>query len=187
MDETPEPAEKERDVLGVDYGLKRIGVALGNVDSGLVLPLQTLAHPGDEASVVELLADVARTRAVGRILLGDPLNMSGTKSPMSKSVRRLKAGLETALEGVVVELVDERLTSTDAEQRLRAAGVRWWQVDKGQVDAMAAMSITRDYLVRVNPRLLLEREPPPPLPSDAGGQSKRDRRKNMRRRKGRDR
>ena len=77
-------------VLGVDYGEVRIGLALGDLGSGLVLALPVLEHPGDEEGAAERLAEVARIREVGHVVLGNPIHMSGAASPMSLAVARIR-------------------------------------------------------------------------------------------------
>jgi putative Holliday junction resolvase len=183
-EETPGESREET-VLGVDYGTVRIGLALGFPASGLVVPLPTLPNPGAEEAVVTSLAEVARARGATTVVIGDPRHMSGRKSAGSRTAARLRDGLAAALGDVPVLLEDERLTSAEAEEQLRGAGLRWWQVAKGQVDALAAMGIVRGYLVRVNPSLLLAREDerPPVAPPDDPGRRRRDRRRNAQRRR----
>lgn len=178
----PPPPEGEEVVLGVDYGTVRIGLALGYPRTGLTIALQVMANPGAEEQVVERLAEVARARGVTAVVIGDPLHMSGARSPGSRVSARLRDGLARAL-GVPVTLEDERLTSADAEAQLRDAGLRWWQVPKGQIDTVAAMGIVRGYMARLNPDLLLAREDEaaPPPERDAG-RERRDRRKKAQRR-----
>jgi putative Holliday junction resolvase len=166
----PEPSDEsaasgeDRQVLGVDYGSVRIGLALGCPRTGLVIPLPVMDHPGDEEAAVERILEVARGRAVGRIVIGDPLHMSGAASPMSATVGRLRRALEKALE-IPVLLQDERLTSAEAEASLHASGLRWWQYDKGRIDALAAMAIVRDHLLAENPSLGLSTGEPPEEPA----------------------
>lgn len=169
-------------VLGVDYGSVRVGLALGYLRTGLTIALPVLDNPGTEEAVVTALASVAQARGVDVVVIGDPKHMSGKASQGSRTAARLAEGLRRAL-GIEVVLEDERLTSADAEAQLRDAGLRWWQVPKGQIDTVAAMGIVRGYLTRRNPDLLLarEEEAPPPPERDAG-RERRDRRKRAQRR-----
>ena len=84
-------------VVGVDYGTVRIGLALGERSSGLVMPLPVMPHPGSEEAVVERLAAVAQAHDATRVVIGDPLHMTGESSPMSLVVSRLAEGLRAAL------------------------------------------------------------------------------------------
>lgn len=173
-------------VLGVDYGRVRVGLALGFLRTGLTIALPVLDNPGTEEGVVAALASVAQARGADVVVIGDPRHMSGAQSEGSRTVARLAERLHEAL-GVPVVLEDERLTSADAEAQLRDAGLRWWQVPKGQVDTVAAMGIVRAYLTRKNPALLLAHEdeaqaPPEREGARDAGRERRERRKRAQRR-----
>lgn len=179
---------EEEVVLGVDYGTVRVGLALGFSKGGLVVPIPVLPHPGSEDGLVAGLAEVARARDATVVVLGDPRHMSGKASAGTHTVRRLREKLEQAL-GRPVVLEDERLTSSDAHEQMKAMGLRWWQVPKGQIDAVAAMAIVKQYLARKDPSLLLDREedvPPPEAPDAAkeGRARRRDAQRRSRRRRG---
>lgn len=169
-------------IVGVDYGTVRIGLALGDRRTGLVVPLPVMPHPGSEAEVVERIVAVVEAHEATRIIIGDPLHMSGESSPMSLVVARLAEGLRAAMDGVCVELADERLTSADAESQLHAAGLRWWQYDKGQVDAMSAMTLVRDRLATLDPGRAISSAPPEPEPEPEDRNDRRARRRRARRR-----
>jgi putative Holliday junction resolvase len=172
-------ASPERTFLGIDYGTVRIGLALGFLDSGLVIQLPILPNPGDEKKAIESLTAVVRERAPLRVVLGNPvMPLSGDPSAMSKIVARVAAALESAT-GIEVVLQDERRSSVDAEEELTKAGLRWWQYGKGQIDTMAAMAIVRGHLVQENPSLAMQTEEPPDLP-DPKRDSRRDRRRRAR-------
>lgn len=169
-------------VLGVDYGSVRIGLALGYLRTGLTIALPVLDNPGTEDGVVAALAGVAQARGATVVVLGDPRHMSGAVSKGTRTATRLAERLHQEF-GVAVVLEDERLTSADAEAQLRDAGLRWWQVPKGQIDTVAAMGIVRAYLTRRNPDLLLAREDEAaPPPEHDVGRERRDRRKRAQRR-----
>ncbi|MCA8922795.1 MAG: Holliday junction resolvase RuvX [Planctomycetes bacterium] len=170
-------------VLGVDYGRRRVGTALGFLDSGLVIPLGVVHHPGTQAALVELLAELVVAREVDVVVLGKPLHADGRESPMSAEVAELRAALLERLE-VPVEWVDERHSSQDAEASLKDAGLRWWQVEKGRIDALAAMAIARSYLHAQNPELALTPEPPAASPEPFD--DRRARRQRLRRKRKKD-
>ena len=166
-------------VLGVDYGTVRIGLALGFLDSGLVVQLPVLANPGNVAEAVASLASLAKEKGATRVVVGNPVYASGDPSAMSRKVAVVAEALRA--EGLDVALQDERRTSVDAEEQLSAMGLRWWQYDKGQVDTLAAMAIVRAYMLNANPGLaLLDEEPPEPPPPR---ESRRDRRRRARRKR----
>ena len=101
-------------VLAFDFGLKHIGVAVGQSITASASPLTTIsAHHGTpDWQSVEELVEQWRPRL---LLVGLPLNMDGSKSEMSELARSFAARL-SALTGLTVELVDERLSSFEAKQ-----------------------------------------------------------------------
>lgn len=131
--------------LGVDLGRVRIGLAL--VDEVLRTPraLLTLTRTS-EARDLAAVAEVAREYEVSRVVLGLPLNMDGTEGPSARYARAFAPRLQTAL-GLPVELHDERLSSFEAETRLRARGISA-KDQRGQVDAEAAAVILEGWLDR---------------------------------------
>jgi len=165
-------------VLGVDYGTKRIGLALGELGSGLVLPLPVLENPGSLEGCAERIAEIARGRDAAIVVLGKPVHMSGDESAMSKEVTKL-AGALSALITAPVVLRDERLSSVTAQEQLASAGLRWWQYEKGKIDQLAAMNIVRELLIEVKPELGKIREDEGELPTS------QRREKDKRRREGR--
>ena len=140
-------------VLGVDFGQRRLGLALSDHTGTLARPWQTVpAGPTPAASadaVARLMAD-ARARdedeAVGAIVVGLPRRLSGEDTDQSQPAREFAARL-AALTGLDVQLQDERLTSREAESRL-AVREKDWRRRKAQIDAAAAAIILQDYLDR---------------------------------------
>ena len=164
---TEKELPKSGNVLGVDYGTVRIGLALGELGSGLVLPLPVLSNPGSIEEAAARIADVARGRDAVLVVLGDPVHMSGEKSAMSVQVEKLAEALSARLEAPVIRR-DERLSSVSAEEQLSQAGLRWWQYEKGKIDQLAAMSLVRETLIEIKPelgRIASEDEPQVPNPS----------------------
>ena len=174
----------ERTTLGVDYGTVRIGLALALPGGGLIVPLETLPHPGDEAGAAAAVAAVARSKSADEVVIGDPLHMDGSESPMALRARRFGELLAEA-SGLEVHHQDERLTSQAAERQLREAGYDLRSVDKGHIDAIAAMGILRDFLQR-HGRLSESSAAPPPepdLPEPEPRRGRRARRRDLRRRR----
>lgn len=177
-----------RTSLGLDYGTVRIGLALSLPGGGLIVPLDTLANPGEDAAAADAVAAVVRSHSADELIIGDPLHMDGTVSDMSRRVRAF-AELVRARVEIPVHLQDEGLTSQAAERQFREAGLHWRQVDKGRIDAVAAMGILRDWQqaqadLEPKPSLDEEREEPefdPEPPQDPP--SRRDRRRQGRRKR----
>jgi putative Holliday junction resolvase len=129
-------------VLSLDFGLKRIGVASGDTLTRTAHPRTAVPNgPGgpDWTTLQRILSD---TRPA-RIAVGEPYNADGSESPLTGAARRFASELAHR-SGLPVDLVDERWSSQDAEERLRAqraTGVRGRRVTKEAIDAAAAAVI----------------------------------------------
>jgi putative pre-16S rRNA nuclease len=153
--------------LGVDFGRRRIGLALSDETATLARPWQTVpAGASAAATARDLAARVAAgadDESVGRlagIVVGLPRRLGGEDTGMTAPARELAARLGQ-LTRLPVYLQDERLTSHEAEARL-AVGERDWRRRKARLDAAAAAIILQDFLDA--------RAPGPPLPADADPQ-----------------
>jgi len=144
----PEAGSKARaTLLGLDFGGRRLGVAVGSEVTGTASPLTTLAVRDDipDWSALERLLGEWRPQG---LVLGLPYNLDGTEHALRPRIERFATELRERY-GLPVELVDERLSSREAEGRLRdarASGIRKRRMDKAAVDAMAAAIILERYL-----------------------------------------
>lgn len=129
--------------LGIDPGMRRVGLALSDEDAYLASPYKTLARVSDEAMLDAIAAEV-RAHAVDEIVLGLPLRMNGLEGPEAKRARRLAKQLQ-ARAGVAVVMWDERLTTVAAERELRGAGLRS-DKKKAVLDQAAATLLLQSYL-----------------------------------------
>lgn len=134
--------------LGVDLGRVRIGLALADDVLRTARPLKTLVRRG-EAEDLAAIAGIARDYEVSRAVLGLPLNMDGSEGPSARLVRAFQPRLAAALD-VPVELFDERLSSFEAEARLRDQGFSS-KDRRGMVDQEAAAVILQGWLDRSAP------------------------------------
>jgi putative Holliday junction resolvase len=129
-------------IVAIDFGLRRIGIASGDTLTRSARPRTTVSNgpQGPDWKAIErLLAD---TRPA-RIAVGEPYNADGSASPLTETARRFAADLGLR-SGLPVDLVDERHSSQDAEERLRAArasGEHRRRVTREAVDAVAAAVI----------------------------------------------
>jgi putative Holliday junction resolvase len=135
-------------MLGIDFGERRIGLAITDASATLARPLRTLRRRASEAQVVaELLAEIdrlAQEDGLSCLVIGLPLRLDGTPTGLTERVRALGDTL-AARTGIRVVFQDERLTSREAEQRL-ALRERDWRKRKAKLDAAAAAVILQDYL-----------------------------------------
>ncbi|HEX5759277.1 MAG TPA: Holliday junction resolvase RuvX [Thermoanaerobaculia bacterium] len=135
--------------LGIDFGEKRVGVAISDPEGRVAVPLETVGRTSD-AAVVAAIAELARREGVERLVVGEPVNLDGSRGPAAERARRFADKLAAAT-GLPCELIDEALTSREAAARLRAAGVDPRQVP-GRVDAVAAQIVLQDALDRAAAR-----------------------------------
>ena len=129
-------------VLGFDYGHKRIGVATGQALTGTATPLATLPNP-HAAGWTDIDTLLAQWRPA-QMVVGLPLAADGTDTPVSLAARAFATALGKR-SGAPVALVDERLSSHEAEARLLADGRRH-EVVRRERDAMAAAIIVETWL-----------------------------------------
>lgn len=135
--------------LGVDYGRKRIGLALSDATGMLARPWKTIARIGNAQQVAAALAREAAALAVEpdgltTIVIGWPRRLSGEPTEQTTAVEAVAAHLRQITD-IPVALQDERLTSREAESVL-AATEKDWRKRKALVDAAAAAIILQDYL-----------------------------------------
>jgi putative holliday junction resolvase len=141
-------------ILALDYGTKRIGVALSDELGWTAQPLETLNRRTLDRDIAHI-ADLVRTYEARQVLLGFPLQLDGRVGPAIEAMREFQARLE---EGVSVPVIlwDERLTTKAAEDLLIAADVSR-KKRKGVVDRIAASILLQSYLASLEP--VLKKEP----------------------------
>ena len=132
--------------LGVDFGTKRIGLAVSDPTNTVATPLETLVCREGRRPPYAKIVDLAVTHEVGQLVVGLPLDLSGKENEWCAEVRSMAARLGERAD-VPVAFVDERLTSVRAERALRAAGLtRSKHREKSRVDAAAAQLILQAWL-----------------------------------------
>jgi putative Holliday junction resolvase len=140
--------------LGIDYGDRRIGLSFGD-ELGVATPLPAITAP-EEAKRRSALAAVVRERRVTEIVIGHPLNMDDTVGPKAKQIEKVAERLREEF-GLPVHLVDERLTSYEAESTIHKSKRRDIRAS-GIIDSRAATLILQDYLDQRFPPALPEQE-----------------------------
>jgi putative Holliday junction resolvase len=124
-------------ILAIDHGSKRVGLAIGSTETGTAAPLKLLEHRG-EAALIEDIKAVIRNEAVGQVIVGEPITGSGGSSAQTELVRAFAARLEEALD-VPVVLEDERLSSREIEAHMQAmGGKKAWKASGLDRDSAAA-------------------------------------------------
>jgi len=136
-------------VLAIDYGRKRLGLAVSDSLRVTARPLATWNRSNRRQEVARLRV-LCREQQVSLIVLGWPLRLDGAQGEMASEAARFAERIRTDL-GILVELVDERLTSWEAEQALAETAARKPRSrnrKQHKLDEVAAAVILRDYLRR---------------------------------------
>ena len=128
--------------LGVDFGSKYVGLAVGDDSVSIVMPLKTISAQPDEALLKEL-TKLARDEGMVGYVVGLPINMDGTVGGAAKICRDFGERL-TAHSGLPVEYADERLSSWEAEGMLIEGGMKPSE-RKQRVHAVAAKLILEAF------------------------------------------
>ncbi|MEY2985328.1 MAG: hypothetical protein RLZZ568_1945 [Cyanobacteriota bacterium] len=130
-------------VLGLDVGRKRIGVA-GCDGTGLIATGITTIHRRSYQQDMEQLQALIEERAINRLVIGLPYTMAGAIGAQAKQVQKFARRLQETF-GLPIEYMDERLTSVEAENQLKAQK-RYSSYDKGLIDQQAAQIILQLWL-----------------------------------------
>lgn len=125
--------------IAVDYGLKRIGLAVGTLDPLFTAPLRTISAARTAPQNADLVAQAANSERVVGIVVGLPIHEDDSESEQSRLTRIFAAKLTDAIT-VPVELFDERLTSFQADAEMAAAEFSAKR-RKEMRDALAAKAI----------------------------------------------
>ena len=142
-----------RMLLGIDYGTRRVGVAGFCPQRDLApYPYDTLRYRGDENLAQRIAAIVAQESAVA-VVLGVPHLLDGRQSSMSRRICAFGRRLEALLQTVPIYCQDETLTSFAAEERMQSSARYNFQVDRQQLDALAAVIILEDFMTEQGPLL----------------------------------
>jgi putative Holliday junction resolvase len=146
-------------ILALDYGRARIGLALADAETALAQPLGTLDRINRNEDM-RRLRELVREHDVMQIVVGLPLRLDGTRGDMAHEAARFGQRVHKQF-GLPVEMVDERLTSWEAERLLEeqqgrtihdaSSRKRKKENEKPGVDAIAAALILKEYLDRRQP------------------------------------
>lgn len=135
-------------ILGIDFGERRVGLALSDPTATLASPLPTLKRRAGRRPPLKALEEIARRHDVRAVVLGLPLALDGSETDWTRRVRKVGDALGARL-GVPVHYVDERMTSVMAERAVRSLGLRKSERErKERIDAAAAVLILQRFLDR---------------------------------------
>jgi putative Holliday junction resolvase len=135
-------------IVGIDFGLKRIGVAISN-PLNMAMPLGKIERQKDNKKTLLFLNKLLKDyKDISKFVIGLPLHLSGHESDMSHEARKFATFLETETK-IPVVFVDERLTSKNAENILRECDMTR-KNRKDHVDTLSATLILETYLALIS-------------------------------------
>lgn len=130
--------------LGIDYGTKHIGLAVGDADTGIASPIETIEPQGAITDQVKGVLVAALEYGVDAFVIGLPLNMDDTEGEQSRITRRFGDELART-SGKPVHYLDERLSSHEARELLQPSGLTR-RKKKGVENSIAAQVILQGFL-----------------------------------------
>jgi putative Holliday junction resolvase len=139
------PAEAPGAALGIDFGERRIGVALSDPERRLAVPWGVVERESDRQAIGELAA-LARAEGATLLVAGEPRRLDGEAGEVARRARGFAERLARAARLPLV-VVDEALSSAEAARRLAEAGVEG-RAQRGRIDAVAAQILLQEALDR---------------------------------------
>lgn len=127
-------------ILAIDYGTKRVGVAIGDSELKIAKPLCVLKN---DKHVLNHIKRLVKEYSIERIVIGNPLKPSGGKSKMSEKVEAFADDLRSEMREVDIILWDERYTSEETKEYLKGLSPKKKRELK---DKISAFIILRDYM-----------------------------------------
>ncbi len=129
--------------MGIDFGLKRIGVAFSDETKFLATPYEVYVRQNSTQDIQHFV-DLIEKNKVDEIVCGLPMNMQGNEQEIAELTRSFMDELQAKV-AVKISFVDERLSSVLAEDVLKQSE-KDWKKRKQKLDAVAASIILQDYL-----------------------------------------
>ena len=132
-------------VLAIDFGEARIGLAISDPAGKLAMPFKTLSRSSDH-DAIHRIGEIVTQENVEHLVIGEPRNMDGSLGAAAKRVQSFRKKLLAKI-SLSCDLVDETLTTVEALERLRDAGVNPRRHPE-KVDAVAAQILLEQFLAR---------------------------------------
>lgn len=130
--------------LGLDYGDKRVGIAVSDENKEIVFPRDFLEYTSTK-KLIQTIKTICEEDNVVRIILGLPIQMDGTLGDRAKKTQVFHDKLKEAMPKMNIAFFDERLSTEFAVKSLRGQGIKD-KDQKGKRDAMSAQIILQNYL-----------------------------------------
>lgn len=136
-------------ILGIDYGERRVGIALSDPTATIAQPLTVILRRAGKRPPVQAVADLAAQHDVEGFVIGLPLTLAGEESDWTREVRTFGEKLQQRT-GLGVTFADERMTSVMAERAVRSLGLKRSERErKDRIDTTAATLILQMHLDRM--------------------------------------
>jgi putative holliday junction resolvase len=130
-------------ILAIDYGQKRVGLAVTDELQIIATPLATVSA----GKTIQFLKDFVGKNEVDCFVVGEPKQMNNQASESAKYIEPFVRSLKREFPGISVERVDERFTSMIAVQAIREAGMKKKdRQDKSLIDKVSAVLILQSYM-----------------------------------------
>jgi putative pre-16S rRNA nuclease len=134
-------SEPSARILAIDYGRRRIGLAISD-ELGLTAQPHAVLVRKNRQDDLKRLREICSRNAIGHIIVGYPVHITGEAGEMAAEASQFAARLAKAL-AIKTEMIDERLTSWEARQTLAETGTR---AKRSPIDDVAAAILLREYL-----------------------------------------
>ncbi len=130
-------------ILGIDYGTKKIGLAISDDTNTIAMPLEVIDY---DDNTIDKIKRIAEENMVKKIVIGLPITLSGNKGKRALQTEEFVEKLKEELEGVEIVEWDERLSTRFSERILNKANVKGRKNKKKVIDKIAATFILQGYL-----------------------------------------
>ena len=130
-------------LLGLDWGAKRIGIAISTNSTGIALPLRTLSRTS-WTNDVSTIKNIIETHNVSMIIIGLPLLLSGKLGQQALDIKNAVTNLQTEIE-IPINLFDERLTTQQSYKILKETQTKNSKINE-KIDEVSACLILQSYI-----------------------------------------
>tara|TARA_B100001115_G_C15717657_1_gene348841 strand:+ start:346 stop:756 length:411 start_codon:yes stop_codon:yes gene_type:complete len=133
-------------VIGIDYGKKRIGIAISDIDQKIAFPLITV----ENNKPIEVLKKIIESEKVASIVVGVPINLDGSNTDATEMCFKFHLRLKKEFPKINHFVEDERLTSKLAKRFLNQSFKKKQRGNKKNVDKISASIILENFLIGLN-------------------------------------
>ena len=131
--------------LGIDYGENRTGIAITDELGITAQGLETITSNGNDKIILKRLAEILDTYSIDTFVVGNPLNMDGTKSIRSEKTEQFIHKLKSRFNNILIVSIDERLTTVEAHKTMNTLNIQN-KKKRAIVDTISAVYILESYI-----------------------------------------